>query len=105
MSTEKSCDIGFAAIGPATKLSPALIFAPQPRGDDLHVFALLALAIAVRGKRWKVFMQQPCCDRESTFEGQRMATVAGMKRGRALGERIGPGGDWSLDPKAKRLRL
>ena len=78
---------------------------PQPRGDGLDVFSLLAQVIAVRAKRWKVFVQKLFRDRAGTFEGRRMATVACMKLVRELGELTGPGADLMLNQKAGRLGL
>ena len=78
---------------------------PQPRGDDLDVFTLLAQVIAVWARRWKVFIQALFRDRAGPFEGQRKATVACVKWSRALGELMGPGVGVLRDRKAERLGL
>ena len=89
----------------AAKVRPCLILTPQPRGDDLEVFTVVAHTTAVRGNRWEVSVPKPFLDADGAFDVQRIATVASVKLERKLGELSKGEMDLILDRLAERLGL
>jgi len=92
-------------LGMAAKVRPCLIITPQPHGDDLEVFTVVAHTTAIRGTRWEIFIAKPFLDREGAFDVQRIATVASVKLERRLGELTSAEMDLILDRLAERLGL
>jgi mRNA interferase MazF len=87
----------------AAKVRPCLILTPQPRGDDLEVYTVVAHTTAIRGNRWEVAVPKPFLDSEGAFDVQRIATVASVKLERKLGELTSGEMDLILDRLAERL--
>jgi mRNA interferase MazF len=92
-------------LGMAAKVRPCLIITPQPHGDDLEVFTVVAHTTAIRGTRWEISIAKPFLDREGAFDVQRIATVASVKLERRLGELTSAEMDLILDRLAERLGL
>jgi mRNA interferase MazF len=105
MLVAKPGDIWIVDLGMTAKVRPCLILTPQPRGDDLEVFTVVAHTTAVRGNRWEISLSKPFLDSEGAFDMQRIATVASVKLERKLGELTGAEMDILLDRLAGRLSL
>lgn len=105
MPAAKPGDIWIVDLGIAAKVRPCLILTPQPRGDDLEVFTVVAHTTAVRGNRWEVSVPKPFLDADGAFDVQRIATVASVKLERKLGELSKGEMDLILDRLAERLSL
>lgn len=105
MPAAKPGDIWIVDLGMAAKVRPCLILTPQPRGDDLEVFTVVAHTTAVRGNRWEVSVPKPFLDADGAFDVQRIATVASVKLERKLGELSKGEMDLILDRLAERLGL
>ena len=98
-------EIWIVDLGMAAKVRPCLIINPQPRGDDLDVFTVVAHTTAVRGTQWEISIGKPFLDTEGAFDVQRIATVASVKLERRLGELKGAEMDLVLDRLAERMGL
>ena len=105
MPAAKPGDIWIVDLGLAAKVRPCLPLTPQPRGDDLEVFTVVAHTTAIRGNRWEVSIPKTFLDNEGAFDVQRIATVAGVKLERKLGELTSAEMDLILDRLAERLGL
>ena len=103
MPAAKPGDIWIVDLGMAAKVRPCLIVTPQPRGDDLEVFTVVAHTTAIRGNRWEVPIPKPFLDSKGAFDVQRIATVASVKLERKLGELTRAEMDLVLDRLAERL--
>lgn len=86
MSAAKPGDIWIVDLGMAAKVRPCLILTPQPRGDDLDVFTVVAHTTAVRGNRWELSIPKTCLNDDGAFDAQRIATLASVKLERKIGE-------------------
>jgi mRNA interferase MazF len=104
MPVAKPGDIWIVDLGMAAKVRPCLL-TPQPRGDDLEVFTVVAHTTAIRGNRREVPIPKPFLDSEGAFDVQRIATVASVKLERKLGELTSAEMDLVLDRVAERLGL
>ena len=105
MPVAKPGEIWIVDLGMAAKVRPCLILTPQPRGDDLEVFTVVAHTTAGRGNRWEVSIPKPFLDQDGAFDVQRIATIASVKLERKLGELTGVELEKFLDRLAERLGL
>jgi mRNA interferase MazF len=105
MPAAKPGEIWIVDLGMAAKVRPCLILTPQPHGDDLEVFTVVAHTTAVRGSRWEISVPKYFLDTEGAFDVQRIATVASVKLERKLGELTRTEMDLVLDRLAERLSL
>jgi mRNA interferase MazF len=86
MPAAKPGDIWIVDLGMAAKVRPCLILTSQPRRDELDVFTVVAHTTALRGTRWEIPIPKTFLDADGAFDVQRIATVAGVKLERKLGE-------------------
>jgi len=90
----------------AAKVRPCLILTPSAANDDeLNVFTVLAHTTALRGSRWEVAIQKSFLNSEGAFDVQRVATVAGVKLERRLGELTAPDLQMVRERLAERLGI
>ena len=105
MPAAKPGEIWIVDLGMAAKVRPCLILTPQPRGEDLDTYTVIAHTTAGRSSRWEIPIPKPYLDGEGTFDVQRIATVASVKLERKLGELTRAEMDSILDRLVERLGI
>ena len=105
MPVAKPGEIWIVDLGMVAKVRPCLVLTPQPRGDDLDTFTIVAHTTACRGSRWEIPILKSYLDAEGAFDVQRIATVASVKLERKLGELTRAELDLILDRLAERLGI
>jgi mRNA interferase MazF len=105
MPAAKPGDIWIVDLGMTAKVRPCLILTPQPRGDELEIFTVVAHTTAGRGTRWEIPVPKSFLDSEGVFDVQRIASVASVKLERKLGELTSAEMDPILNRLAERLGL
>ena len=98
-------EVWMTDLGMAAKVRPCLILTPPPKTDELDVFTVVAHTTSLRGNRWELSIAKPFLDSEGVFDVQRVATIAGVKLERKLGELTRQEFDMVLDRLAERLGI
>jgi mRNA interferase MazF len=105
MPAAKPGEVWRVDLGMAAKVRPCLVLTAQPRSDELDVFTVVAHTTSPRGNQWEVKINKPFLDKDGVFDVQRIATVAGVKLERKLGELSAAELDAILDRLAERLGI
>ncbi|MDR3377700.1 MAG: type II toxin-antitoxin system PemK/MazF family toxin [Verrucomicrobiae bacterium] len=105
MPAAKPGEIWIVDLGLAAKVRPCLVLTTQPQDEDLEVYTVVAHTTAGRGSHWELAISKPWLDAEGVFDVQRIATVAGVKLERKLGELSAAEMNKILDLLAERFGL
>jgi mRNA interferase MazF len=105
VSAAKPGEIWIVDLGMVAKVRPCLILTQPPRSDELDVVTVVAHTTSRRGNRWEIPFPKSFLDDKGAFDVQRIATVAGVKLERKLGELAPTELDVVLDRLAERLGI
>ena len=105
MPAARPGEIWITGLGMAAKVRACLILTPPPNSNELDVFTVVAHTTAIRGNRWELPIAKSFLDSDGVFDVQRVATVAGVKLERKLGELTRQELDLVLDRLAERLGI